>query len=191
MSDGKTSFWKELRRWSVDESVFFLRPVKVLKGYSSADLRPDILAGLTVAVVLLPQAIAYAMIAELPPQTGLYAAIIAAMVGALWGCSRHLHTGPTNATSLLVLASLLSVATPGSGEFLVAAGYMSIIVGVLKMSMGLLRWGVLVNFVADSVVLGFTAGAGILISFNQLRHLLRLDIPSNPKLGETVKDLLI
>ncbi len=69
------------------------------------------LTGLTVAVVLLPQAIAYAMIAELPPQMGLYAAIVAAMVGALWGSSRHLHTGPTNATSLLVLASLLSVAT--------------------------------------------------------------------------------
>jgi len=191
VSNGKASFWKELRRWSVDESVFFLRPAKVLKGYTGADLRPDILAGLTIAVVLLPQAIAYAMIAELPPQMGLYAAIVAAMVGALWGSSRHLHTGPTNATSLLVLASLLSVATPGSGEFLVAAGYMSILVGVLKMSMGLLRWGVLVNFVADSVVLGFTAGAGILISFNQLRHLLRLDIPSNPRLGETVKDLLI
>ncbi len=191
MNVGRATFWKGLRRWSVDESVFFLRPAKVLKGYSGADLRPDILAGLTVAVVLLPQAIAYAMIAELPPQTGLYAAIVAAMVGALWGSSRHLHTGPTNATSLLVLASLLSVATPGSGEFLVAAGYMSIIVGVLKLSMGLLRWGVLVNFVADSVVLGFTAGAGILISFNQLRHLLRLDIPSNPRLGETIKDLLI
>ena len=191
MSVDKTSFWSDLRRWTADESVFFLRPARVFKGYALADLRPDLLAGLTVAVVLLPQAIAYAMIAELPPQTGLYAAIVAAVVGALWGCSRHLHTGPTNATSLLVLASLLSVATPGSGEFLVAAGYMSILVGVLKLSMGMLRWGVLVNFVADSVVLGFTAGAGILISFNQLRHLLRLDIPSNPRLGETVKDLLI
>ncbi len=191
MSKSKTSRLKDLRRWATEESVFFLYPSKVIRGYSGENLRPDIIAGLTVAVVLLPQAIAYAMIAELPPQMGLYAAIVAAVVGALWGCSRHLHTGPTNATSLLVLASLLSVATPGSPEFLVAAGYMSIIVGVLKMVMGLLRWGVLVNFVADSVVLGFTAGAGILISFNQLRHLLRLDIPSNPRLGETVKDLLI
>ena len=191
MSEEKKSFWRDLRRWAVEESVFFARPAQVLRGCSLADLRPDLLAGLTVAVVLLPQAITYAMIAELPPQMGLYAAIVAAIVGALWGCSRHLHTGPTNATSLLVLASLLSVATPGSPEFLIAAGYMSIIVGVLKLVMGLLRWGVLVNFVADSVILGFTAGAGILISFNQLRHLLRLDIPSNPELGETIKDLLI
>jgi SulP family sulfate permease len=191
VSQGKTNFWKDLRRWTKEESVFFLRPASVVKGYLPASLRPDLLAGLTVAVVLLPQAITYAMIAELPPQTGLYAAIVGAIFGALWGSSRHLHTGPTNATSLLVLASLLSVATPGSPDFLIAAGYMSIIVGVLKMAMGLLRWGVLVNFVADSVVLGFTAGAGILISFNQLRHLLRLDIASNPKLGETLKDLMI
>jgi SulP family sulfate permease len=191
VSQGKTNFWKDLRRWTKEESVFFLRPASVVKGYLPASLRPDLLAGLTVAVVLLPQAITYAMIAELPPQTGLYAAIVGAIFGALWGSSRHLHAGPTNATSLLVLASLLSVATPGSPDFLIAAGYMSIIVGVLKMAMGLLRWGVLVNFVADSVVLGFTAGAGILISFNQLRHLLRLDIASNPKLGETLKDLMI
>ncbi|MEN8007455.1 MAG: SulP family inorganic anion transporter [Candidatus Krumholzibacteriota bacterium] len=191
MSESKTTFVKELRRWAAEESVFFMRPAQVLKRYAGDNLRPDLMAGLTVAVVLLPQAIAYAMIAELPPQMGLYAAIVGAMVGALWGCSRHLHTGPTNASSLLVLASLLSVATPGSAQFLVAAGYMSIIVGVLKLVMGLLRWGVLVNFVADSVILGFTAGAGILISFNQLRHLLRLDIASNPKLGETLKDLAI
>ncbi|MCK9994674.1 MAG: hypothetical protein KAH56_00170, partial [Candidatus Krumholzibacteria bacterium] len=104
VSNGKASFWRELHRLAVGESVFFLRPGKVLKGYTADNLRPDILAGLTVAVVLLPQAIAYAMIAELPPQTGLYAAIVAAMVGALWGSSRHLQTGPTNATSLLVLA---------------------------------------------------------------------------------------
>lgn len=191
MTETKASFWKDAGRWAAEESVFFARPAQVLRALAPGDLKPDLLAGLTVAVVLLPQAITYAMIAELPPQMGLYSAIVAAMVGALWGSSRHLHTGPTNATSLLVLASLLAVATPGSREFLVAAGYMSIMVGVIKLGMGLLRWGVLVNFVADSVVLGFTAGAGILISFNQLRHLLRLDIPSNPALGETLKDLLI
>jgi SulP family sulfate permease len=191
VSNEKTSRLKSLRRWAVEESVFFLRPIQVLKGYSGADLRPDLIAGLTVAVVLMPQAIAYVMIAELPPQMGLYAAIVGAIVGALWGCSRHLQTGPTNATSLLVLASLLSVAKPGSPEFLVAAGYMSIIVGVIKMAMGLLRWGVLVNFVSDSVIVGFMAGAGVLISFNQLRHLLRVEFPSTPELGETVKNLFL
>ena len=190
MSQAKTSRLKDLRRWAAEESVFFLRPAQVLKGYSSDNLRPDLMAGLTVAVVVLPQAIAYAMIAELPPQMGLYAAIVAAVVGALWGSSRHLHTGPTNASSLLVLASLLTVAPPGSPQFLVAAGYMSIIVGVIKLAMGLARMGVLVNFVSDSVIVGFTAGAGVLISFNQLRHLLRLDFSSTPELGVTVKNLI-
>ena len=178
-----------LRRWLTEDSGYFARPARIFRTYRRAYLRPDLVAGLTVAVILLPQAIAYAMIADLPPQMGLYGAIIAAIVGALWGSSNHLHTGPTNAASLLVLASLLTVAQPGTPEFLVAAGYMAIIVGVIRLLMGLLRMGVLVNFVSDSVVVGFSAGAGILISFNQLRHLLRLDIHSGPKLVETVAAL--
>ncbi len=189
MSANLTSTLRSVQAWLADESVFFARPAQVLRGYERAFLRPDLIAGLTVAVVLLPQAIAYAMIAELPPQMGLYAAIVAAIVGALWGSSQHLHTGPTNAASLLVLASLLTVAPPGSPEFLAAAGYMAIIIGVCRLVMGLLRMGVLVNFVADSVIVGFTAGAGLLISVNQLRHLLRLDILSSPEGQATVADV--
>ncbi|MBC8425885.1 STAS domain-containing protein [bacterium] len=136
---------------------------------------------------MLPQAIAYAMIAELPPQTGIYAAIVASIVGALWGSSRHLHTGPTNAASLLTLATLLNVATPGSPEFLAAAGYLALMVGIVKILLGVARMGALVNFVSDSVVVGYTAGAGVLISVNQLRHLLRLDLESVPAFYETVR----
>ena len=180
---------RRVRRWFREESVFLARPAQILRAYRRVDLRPDLVAGLTVAVVLLPQAITYAMIAELPPQMGLYSAIVAAIVGALWGSSRHLNTGPTNAASLLVLASLLTVAPPGTPEFLAAAGYMAIIVGVFRLAMGLLRMGVLVNFVADSVIIGFTAGAGLLISANQLRHLVRVPIHNSPELGETLKDL--
>ena len=185
----RASFWTRLRAWLADESVFFARPAAIVRGYDRANLRPDLVAGLTVAVVLLPQAIAYAMIAELPPQMGLYAAIVAAIAGALWGSSWHLHTGPTNAASLLVLASLLTVAEPGSPQFLAAAGYMAIIVGLIRLLMGLLRMGVLVNFVADSVIVGFTAGAGVLISVNQVRHLLRVEIASTPEVGRTVQAL--
>ncbi|MBU0742692.1 STAS domain-containing protein [bacterium] len=174
-------------RWLRDDSAFFTRPVRVFETYCTAFLRADLLAGLTVAVVMLPQAIAYAMIAELPPQTGLYAAIVASIVGALWGSSRHLHTGPTNAASLLALATLLNVAAPGTPEFLVAAGYLALMVGIVKILAGLARMGALVNFVSDSVVVGFTAGAGVLIGVNQLRHLLRLDIKSSPKFIETVE----
>ncbi len=180
-----------VHRFFSENSSFLLHPVRILESYQRSTLISDMTAGLTVAVVLLPQAIAYAMIAELPPATGLYAAIVGAVVGALWGSSRHLQTGPTNATSLLVLASLLTVAPPGSPEFLVAAGYMAILVGIIKLGMGFLRMGVLVNFVADSVVLGFTTGAALLISANQLRHLFRIDLPSTLEFFETVRLLFI
>lgn len=179
------------KRWAADEKVYLLRPAAVMREVTRADLRPDLIAGLTVAVVVLPQAIAYAMIAELPPQMGLYAAVVASIVGGLWGSSRHLNTGPTNAASLLVLSSLLAVAPPGTPQFIAAAGYMAIIVGLIKILMGLLRMGVLVNFVSDSVIVGFTAGAGLLISFNQLRHLIGVTFPSSPELGETLKSLIL
>jgi SulP family sulfate permease len=140
-------------------------------------------AGLTVAVVLLPQAIAYALIAELPPQVGLYTAIVAAIVGALMGCSHHLQTGPTNAISLLVLSALLTTATPGTSEFLVLAGLMAVMAGVLQLVMGLARLGVLVNFVSHSVIVGFSSGAGVLIAIKQLRHLFGLEITSHNVIG--------
>jgi len=168
----------------------FLRPVQIVQSYALENLQFDIIAGGTVAVVLLPQAIAFAMIAELPPQMGLYAAVAAAVVGALWGSSNHLHTGPTNVASLLALSALLSVAAPGSRDYLVAAGLLAIMVGVFRVTMGVMRLGVLVNFISDSVIVGFTAGAGVLIGVNQLRHLLRLDIPSSPSLIETAQRLV-
>ncbi len=186
----KPDFWAAMRERHQEDSSFLLHPVAVLKNYTLANLRPDLVAGLTVAVVLLPQAIAYAMIAELPPEVGLYAAIVGAIVGALWGSSLHLHTGPTNASSLLVLASLVTVAQPGTPEFIAAAGYLAVLVGIIKLVMGLARMGVLVNFVADSVVVGFTAGAGILISLNQLKHLLRIELPASPEVAQTVQALV-
>lgn len=166
-----------------------LQPVRLFRSYQPQNLRPDALAGLTVAIVLLPQAIAYALIAELPPQVGLYSAIVAAIVGGLWGSSNHLHSGPTNATSLLVLATLLPLAQPGSTEFLVAASLLAVLVGLFRLAMGLAHLGVLVNFVSDSVIIGFTTGAGVLIGVNQLRHLLRLEFPSSPGLIDTLQSI--
>jgi len=186
----KAGFWEAMKDRHKEDSSFLLSPVAMLKDYSLANLRPDMIAGLTVAVVLLPQAIAYAMIAELPPEVGLYAAIVGAVVGAFWGSSLHLHTGPTNASSLLVLASLVTVAQPGSPEYIAAAGYLAVLVGIIKLAMGMARMGVLVNFVADSVVVGFTAGAGILISINQMKHLLRIELPASPEVFQTVRYLV-
>ncbi|GIV71394.1 sulfate permease [Caldilinea sp.] len=171
--------------------VAFARPIAILRSYQRSDLRPDLIAGLTVAVILLPQAIAYALIADLPPVVGLYTAIVAAIVGALWGSSAHLHTGPTNAASLLVL-STLAVLPYGhdSHAYVAAASLMALMVGLFRLAMGVFRLGVLVNFVSDSVVVGFTAGAGVLIMFNQIKHLLRLDVPNSPGLMDTLRDTL-
>jgi SulP family sulfate permease len=168
----------------------FVQPVSLFRGYERSSLRPDLVAGLTVAVILLPQAIAYALIAELPPQTGIYAAIVAAIVGALWGSSNHLQTGPTNAISLLILSTLVTVANPGTAEYVVIAGLTAILVGVIQLVLGLVRLGVLVNFVSHSVIVGFSAGAGVLIAVKQLRHLLGLEFSSHG-LIETAHGVLV
>ncbi|NJN15215.1 MAG: STAS domain-containing protein [Oscillochloris sp.] len=161
------------------------RPVHVLRGYSSATLRVDLLAGITVGTVLIPQALAFSLLAGMPPITGLYAAIVAAIVGALWGSSSHLHSGPTNTASILTLSVLLPIAQPGTSEFIVAAGMIAVMAGLIRLAMGLARLGVLINFVSDSVAVGFTAGAGVLIMVNQLAGLLRLNLGSGSPL-ETV-----
>lgn len=177
------------RRLLNEYSAFLRHPVDIFRRYKREDLRPDLTAGLTVAVVMLPQAIAYALVAELPPQMGLYAAIVATVVGALWGSSYHLHTGPTNTTSLIVLSGLLAVAAPGTPDYLVAAGVMAVWVGIVRLGLGLLRMGVLANFVSDSVVVGFTGGAGILIVVNQLQHLFRVDIARSPMFYTTLREI--
>lgn len=151
------------------------RPVKILRVYELGFLRPDLLAGATVAVVAVPQSVAYAAIANLPPSYGLYSACVASIVGALWGSSRYLSTGPTNAASILVLSALVPLAAVGSPEFLMAASLMAVLVGLFRIALGALGFGFLVNFASRGVLIGFAAGAAVLIAANQLPHLLRLD----------------
>jgi len=172
-------------------AFFFLRPIPILKSYRRANLKPDLVAGLTVAVILLPQAIAYAIIAGMPPELGLYTAIIAAIIGALWGSSNQLQTGPTNTASLLVLATLLPIAAAGTPKFIAAASLMAVIIGVFRLLLGLARLGMLVNFVSDSVIIGFTAGAGVLIWVSQISTLLRVTIPTSPSMIATLQSLAI
>ena len=155
---------------------YLSRPLRVVKGYQKAKLRPDFVAGLTVAVILLPQAIAFALIAELPPIMGLFTAIIGGIFGGLWGSSNQSHTGPTNAISLLVLSVLAVNFTAGTAEYLVAAGMLALMAGGLQLILGLARLGILVNFVSHSVVVGFAAGAGVLIAVRQIPSLLGVSI---------------
>ena len=161
---------------------YLRRPIDIFTGYRRQDLSPDLLAGVTVAAVAIPQSIAYASIAELPPQYGLYAAVVAAIVGSLWGSSRHLATGPVNAVSMLVLPVLLGVAAVGTPGFLLAASTLAVMVGVLNIVLAVLRFGALVTLASRSVLIGFTAGAAIHIAVGQLKHLLRVDEPAAPEL---------
>lgn len=180
----------QTRNWVQHIPGYFLQPLSIIQNYNKENIRADFIASLTVAIVLLPQAIAYALIAELPASTGLYAAIVAALIGGLWGSSFHLHTGPTNTTALLVLSGLLAVANPGEPEYLIAAGVMAFWAGIIRLVMGVARLGVLVNFVSDSVVIGFTAGAGILIVTQQLRHLIRVSFESSPGFYTTLSNVI-
>jgi len=180
-----------LRNLLFESILYFLRPVRILSVYRSVYLREDLFAGLTVAAIMLPQAVAFAFIAGLPPQMGLYAAIVASLVGGLWGSSNQLQTGPTNTLSLLVLSVLLPLASQNTVDYWILAGVLAVMAGVIQLVMGLLRLGLLVNFVSESVIVGFTAAAGILIFFNQLRIIFRLSFPTTPMLYETAQNLLI
>lgn len=157
---------------------YLLRPVRFVRGYQRVNLQADMMAGLTVAIIMLPQAIAFALIAELPPEIGIYAAIVGSIIAALWGSSNQTQIGPTNAISLLVLSTLMTTAEPGTVEFVAAAGLLTIMVGVFQLVMGLARLGMLVNFVSHSVIVGFSVGSGVLIAAKQIRPLLRLDVKS-------------
>ncbi len=161
---------------------YLSEPYFMVRGYDRGHFRPDLVAGLTVAVILLPQAIAFAIIAELPPEMGLYAAIIGGIAGALWGSSNQIHNGPTNAISLLVLSTLSSTAVPGTPEYIVAAATLALMVGVFQLLLGLAKLGVLVNFVSHSVIVGFASGAGVLILIKQIAPLLGLSLAAHSTL---------
>jgi sulfate permease, SulP family len=172
-----------------DTSALLLRPLQLLRSYPRAALRADIVAGMTVGIVLLPQALAFSLLAGLPPVMGLYSAIFAAIVGALWGSSVHLHSGPTNTAAILTLSVLLPIAEPGTPQFVAAAGLIAVMAGVIRLALGLARLGMLVNFISDSVAVGFTAGAGILIMSNQLAPLLRLSVAGDSGLLGTLREV--
>lgn len=139
--------------------------------------RSDLTAGLTGAIVVLPQGVAFATIAGMPPEYGLYAGMIPAIIAALFGSSWHLVSGPTTAASIVLFSALSAFAEPGSAEYVKLALTLTIMVGVIQLVMGLAKMGTLVNFISHSVVIGFTAGAAILIASNQIKHFFGIDIP--------------
>ena len=154
----------------------FLPFIGWLKNYRKADLPQDLIASITVAAVLIPQSMSNAMIAGLPPIYGLYGASIPPIIGALWGRSNQLATGPVAIVSLLTFASVLPFAKPGTPEFIIIAINLAAIVGTFQLLMGILKLGFIMRFVSHPVIIGFTNAAAIIIATTQLKHLLGIQV---------------
>jgi SulP family sulfate permease len=142
-----------------------------------ATLRADVLAGLIGAIIVLPQGVAFATLAGLPPQYGLYAAMVPAIVAALFGSSWHLVSGPTNVISIFVFSSVSVLAAPGSEDYIRLVLTLTFLAGAMQLAMGLARLGTLVNFISHTVIVGFTAGAACLIVTAQLRDFFGVALP--------------
>ncbi len=149
-----------------------------LPNVSRGSLGKDLLVGLTGAVLALPQSIAYALIAGLPAEYGLYAAIVPVIIACLWGSSWHLIAGPTAAISIVLFTSVSPLAAPGSEPFIALVLLLTFLAGLFQWLLGLLRFGALVNFVSQSVILGFTLGAAVVIALGQVPNLLGIDLQS-------------
>lgn len=140
-------------------------------------IKSDLVAGLTGAIIVLPQGVAFATIAGLPPEYGLYTAMVTPIIAALFGSSFHLISGPTTAISIVVFSAISHHAEPGTPEFISMALTLTFLAGIYQLAFGLARLGKLVNFVSHTVVIGFTAGAAILIASSQMKHVLGIHIP--------------
>jgi len=153
-------------------------------------LKADLWAGLTGAVIVLPQGVAFAAIAGLPPVYGLYAAMVPVVVAALFGSSFHLVSGPTTAISLVIFANLSHLALPGSPDYIRLVLALTFLAGCFQIGLGLARMGAVVNFVSHSVVIGFTSGAAILIATSQLGAFFGLTLPRGGSFLSTWAELL-
>ena len=152
-------------------------------------IKADFFAGLTGAIIVLPQSVAFATIAGMPPEYGLYAAMVVPIIAALFGSSFHLISGPTTAISIVVFAAVSKYAAPGSEEFVALALTLTFLAGVYQLVFGLAKFGLLVNFVSHNVVIGFTAGAAILIASSQIPYILGIHIPRGGGFINTWVDL--
>jgi sulfate permease, SulP family len=164
----------------------FLSFLKWLPLVNRESARSDFVAGLTGAIVVLPQSVAFATLAGMPPQYGLYAGMIPAVVAAVFGSSWQLVSGPTTAASIVLFSALSAHAEPASAHYVELALTLTIMVGLIELTLGLFKLGTIVNFISHSVVIGFTAGAGVIIAISQLRNFLGLPIPRGIRSYETI-----
>jgi MFS superfamily sulfate permease-like transporter len=144
---------------------------------SKDSVRADLLAGITVALVLVPQSMAYAQLAGLPVVYGLYASFVPVIVASLWGSSSQLHTGPVAMLSLMSAAALIPFATPGSPDFITLSIMLALMVGVLRLALGLFKLGAIVNLLSSPVIVGFTNAAALIIGLSQLSKIIGVPFP--------------
>lgn len=159
-----------------------------LPNYKKEWLKGDLVAGLTVGIMLIPQGIAYALIAGLPPIYGLYTALIPQIVYAIFGTSRQLAVGPVAMDSLIVAAGVATLAEVGSENFIEFAILLAFMMGVLQILFGVFRLGFIVNFLSKPVISGFTSAAALIIGFSQLNNLLGIQLERNNKLQNLLYD---
>ena len=150
-------------------------------------LKDDLVAGFTGSILGLPQGVAFAILAGLPPQYGLYAAMIPPALSALFGSSWHMVAGPTNAVAILLFASLGHFASPGSTDYINLVLAVTFLTGLFELVMGIARLGALVNFISHTVIVGFSAGAAILIATQQLKSFFGIPIPSDASFIQTLR----
>ena len=160
------------------------------KYYKREDFRFDLIAGLTVAVMLIPQGMAYAIVAGMPPVYGLYASTLPAMVYAWFGTARQLSVGPGALTALLTAAGIGMLAAAGSEQYFVLVTMVTITVGLIQVTLGFAKLGFLINFLSNPVMVGFTSAAVILIGMSQLKHLLGITLIKSQQLQTIIADLI-
>ena len=168
----------------------FVPIIGVIRNYKRDDLSGDLIAGLIVAIMLIPQGMAYALLAGLPPQQGLYASILPVLLYGVFGTSRYLAVGPVAIVSLLTAASVGALAEGGSAEYVQIAITLAFLVGIFQTAMGLFRAGFLVNFLSHPVISGFSSAAAIVIGFSQVKSLLGISIPRSEHFYEQVIDVI-
>ena len=168
----------------------YIPALEWLRNYKKEYFKGDLIAGLTVGVMLIPQGMAYAMLAGLPPIYGLYASIVPLILYAIFGTSRQLAVGPVAMVSLLVAAGVGTIAAQGTEQYLALAIMLALMVGVIQLLMGVFRLGFLVNFLSHPVISGFTSAAALIIGFSQLKHLLGFHIKRSNHIHEIIADAI-
>lgn len=156
-----------------------------MKLVNTSTVKNDLLAGITNAFVVLPQAVAFAMIAGLPPEYGLYTAMVSPIIAALFGSSFHLISGPTTAISIVMYSTLSPSAAAGTEEFIVLALTITFMAGLAQLILGIVGMGVIVNFISHTVVIGFTAGAAMLIGTSQIKYCFGLSVANGKSFFDT------